>query len=813
MRCLILGFTAGVLFLQNSATLPSDALLACSAAAALALLALARHAIRPAARTAASIVSGMLLGYAWAALLAQLALAPALAAGDEGRDLQIVGIVDSLPARFEQGIRFNLKVEHTLTPGTTVPPRVALSWYANNGSGNAQVTDVQPGQRWQLTVRLQRPHGNANPGGFDYEAWLLEQGVRATGYVRSANAVNRRLDDFVPGIGTTVERSRAFLRARILHALAGREYAGVIVALVIGDQRGIGQSDWQVFNRTGIGHLISISGLHITMIAGLAALGVSALWRRSFFTGAQLPLLLPAQKVAALAGAVAALLYVLLAGFGVPAQRTLYMLAVVALALWTGRLSAVTHVLCAALGVVLLLDPWAVLWPGFWLSFGAVAMILFAGHGRLGAAPPGMRGALLLAGRTQWAVTLGLVPLTMLLFGQVSLVSPLANAVAIPLVSFVVTPLALAGSLLPDPLCGWLLVPAHAAIAALAWLLGHMAALPAAVWRAPAPQGWAQSWIFLLALGGTLWLLMPRGWPQRWAGAVAWLPLLLQVPDRPPAATFRVTAFDVGQGMALLVETAGHRMLYDTGPGYAPGADAGSRVILPYLRMRGIGALDGIVISHGDLDHTGGALVLLQELKVGWLASSLGAQHPVARAAPRHLHCAAGQHWEWDGIRFEMLHPAPASHADSGLKANARSCVLRISSGSGGRAVLLAGDIEAVQEAALVAAAPGRLQADVLLAPHHGSGTSSTLAFLQAVRPSVGIFQVGYRNRYKHPKKEVYERYGALGIERLRTDAAGALVLDIGSAVAVERYRAAHARYWYGEPGTAANFVGVHEVK
>jgi len=542
-------------------------------------------------------------------------------------------------------------------------------------------------------------------------------------------------------------------------------------------------------------HVISISGLHITMIAGMVALAVSALWRRSFFTGAQLPLLLPAQKVAALAGAVAALLYVLLAGFGVPAQRTLYMLAVVALALWTGRLTAVTHVLCAALGVVVVLDPWAVLWPGFWLSFGAVAMILFAGHGRLGHQPRGMHGTLLLAGRTQWAVTLGLVPLTMLLFGQVSLVGPLANAVAIPLVSFVVTPLALAGSLLPDPPCGWLLGLAHAAVAALAWLLGHMAALPAAVWRAPAPQGWVQSWVFLLALGGTLWLLMPRGWPHRWAGAVAWMPLLLQAPDSPLAGTFRVTAFDVGQGMALLVETPRHRLLYDTGPGYAPGADAGSRVLLPYLRMRGIGALDGIVVSHGDADHTGGALALLGELRVGWLASSLGATHPVARAAPRHLRCTAGQRWEWDGIRFEMLHPAAASYADTGLKANARSCVLRVDNGR--RAILLAGDIEAAQEAALLAGAPSRLRADVLLAPHHGSGTSSTPAFLQAVDPRVGLFQVGYRNRYRHPKKEVYERYGALGIQRFRTDESGALMLEFGDDVQVQSYRQAHKRYWF----------------
>jgi competence protein ComEC len=795
MRCAILGFTAGVLALQTSATLPSAAVMLGCVAGTLLCISLGRYC-KGVAAGCATTAAGILLGYAWAALLAHQALSHELSAADEGRDLTVIGVVDSLPYRFEQGQRFNLLVERTLTPGASVPPRVALSWYAGRNGETSLPAQLKPGERWRLTVRLQRPHGNANPGGFDYEAWLLEQGVRATGYVRGSV----RLDAFVPGFGTLVERSRAALRERIMRALAGRPYAGVIVALVIGDQRGIDQADWQVFNRTGIGHLISISGLHITMVAGLAALGASALWRRSFFTDARLPLRLPAQKVAALAGALVALLYVLLAGFGVPAQRTLYMLTVVALALWTGRLSSVTHVLCAALGLVLVLDPWAVLGPGFWLSFGAVAVILFGGHGRIGPRDTGLRASLAMAGRTQWSVTLGLVPLTMLLFGQVSVVSPLANAVAIPLVSFVVTPLALLGSLLPDPLCGWLLVAAHAAVAGLAAVLAYMAAMPAAVWRAPAPQ----AWVFLLALGGTLWMLMPRGWPHRWAGAAAWLPLLAQLPEHPEAGQFRVTAFDVGQGMALLVETAGHRLLYDTGPGYAPGADAGSRVLLPYLRMRGIAALDGIIVSHSDTDHTGGALAVLGEQEVGWVASSLNAGHPIARAARRHLQCAAGQRWEWDGVRFEMLHPAASSYADHGIKANARSCTLRITNGH--KAMLLAGDIEAAQEAALVLGGAERLRADVLLAPHHGSGTSSTLAFLQAVQPGVGVFQVGWRNRYRHPKKEVYERYGEMGVRRIRTDESGAVTLDFGGSLQAREYRLAHARYWYGrQPSIEGN--------
>jgi competence protein ComEC len=423
-----------------------------------------------------------------------------------------------------------------------------------------------------------------------------------------------------------------------------------------------------------------------------------------------------------------------------------------------------------------------------------VAVILFGGHGRLKPRETGWMASLKMAGATQWSVTLGLVPLTMLLFGQVSLVSPLANAVAIPLVSFVVTPLALLGSLLPDPLCGWLLTAAHAAVAGLAAALGWLSAMPGAVWRAPAPQ----PWIFLLALGGTLWMLMPRGWPHRWAGAAAWLPLLLQMPGHPAPGTFRVTAFDVGQGMALLVETAGHRLLYDTGPGYAPGADAGSRVLLPYMRMRGIVALDGLVVSHSDTDHTGGALAVLGELTVDWVASSLTAGHPIARAARRHLHCAAGQHWEWEGVRFEMLHPLAASYADPVPKPNARSCTLRITNGR--TAILLAGDIEAAQEARLVHDSVGGLHADVLLAPHHGSGTSSTLDFLQAVHPAMSVFQVGYRNRYRHPKKEVYERYGQLGVQRLRTDETGAITLEFDRTVVYQAYRREHARYWAAAP-------------
>ncbi len=802
MRAAILGFVLGVALLQMQASLPTLPLLGFALLLALAA-GIRCRALKAVPRLAALFACGALAGFCWAGLYASLYLSQQLPREWEGRDITLVGTVDNLPYSFGRGVRFDFAVEQVLAPAAAaavVPRHLALSWYAESDAERSQ--SVRPGERWRLTVRLHRPHGNANPFGFDYEVWLLERDLRAVGYVRPdrhSALKNQRLDAFVPGFGNLVQRGRAWLRQRIEAALPGREYAGVITALVIGDQRAIGQSDWKVFNRTGISHLISISGLHITMVAGMFAWLAGALWRRSFFTRAQLPLLLPAPKAAALAGAITALLYVLLAGFGVPAQRTLYMLSVVAAALWAGRIASVSHVLCAALGAVVLLDPWAVLWPGFWLSFCAVAVILYASGGRLPQRLPPQAGALARArlalrsaAHLQYVVTLGLVPLTLLLFARISLVSPIANAVAIPLVGLVVTPLSLLGAVAPGPFAGWLLGSAHFLIAELAGFLYWLSGLPLAVWAAPTPS-W---WMFAGALAGTLWMLAPPGWPVRWLGLAGLLPMLVSVPAHPAAGTMWVTAFDVGQGMALLVETPHHRLLYDAGPAYSADSDAGERVLVPYLQARGIARLDALVISHSDTDHSGGALSVLDRIAVKRLWSSLSERHPVMRAAVRHARCEAGQEWSWDGVHFEMLQPSAGSYDDRGLKSNARSCTLKVTLGS--RSILLPGDIEAPQERELLARASDSLPATVLLAPHHGSGTSSTAPFLEAVRPEIALFQVGYRNRYHHPKAEVYQRYGDLGIRRLRSDRDGAVLLRFAGKLEVRAYRRSHARYWYG---------------
>ena len=824
MRSLIIGFACGIGLLQTQASLPGIEWYAVGLALAALLGYTAWKFWKPVLRVPLLLTCGAWLGFLWAAAFAHYYLDQELPQAWEGRDITVIGTVADLPDRTALGVRFRFDVEQVVMQGLVVPqvpPRLALAWYgsrrvqapAEDGEQVAPARqmagDLRPGARWRLTVRLKRPHGHANPDGFDYEVWLLQDDVRATGYVVDAagsgpGTGNHRLDAFVWTPSHAIELARGWLRDRIMTALSGQPYAPVVAALVMGDQRGISQADWGVFQRTGIGHLMAISGLHITMLAGLAGGLASWLWRRSRVAGMRLPLLMPAQKVAVIAGVATAFLYVLLAGFEVPAQRTFYMLLVLGVAFWSGRFVRVSLVLCLALGAVLLLDPWAVLWPGFWLSFGAVALLLYGTVGRMrphhamAAAASGrwwqkLWLAIKTGARAQYLVTLGLVPLTMLLFGQYSLVSPIANAVAIPLVGLVITPLSLLGSVLPAWAAEWVLQVPHALLAWLAGFLQWLDQWPFAVWRAPLPA-W---WMFLLAAGGTALVLAPRGWPARWLGWFGWLPLVLNPATAPADGTLRVTAFDIGQGMALLVETPDHRLLYDTGPAYGTHSDGASRVILPYLRARGIERLDRVVISHSDIDHSGGALSLLGGVGVDSVYSSLPEAHPIVRASPRHQRCAAGQSWNWDGIGFTMLHPTAQSYQSDKWKPNARSCVLKVQIGR--QAILLAGDIEALQEQHLVEGPDAdQLRATVLLAPHHGSTTSSTEPFLRAVHPELALFQVGYRNRFGHPRPEIDARYRALGIRTLRTDQSGAITLDFGDQLVAQEYRQEHARYWYG---------------
>jgi competence protein ComEC len=770
MTLVILSFASGVVFLQLQPELPGTGWFGLSA---FFLVFFCRKKIL-------WLPAAFAIGFCWALGMAQLKLAERLAQELEGRDIELIGVVSSLPAVGERSLRFEFDPEAVTEPaGAMLPGKILLSWYRTalfEDSPSILSSDVHPGERWRFTVRLRRPHGNVNPHGFDYEAWLLERGIGATGYVRP------RASPLLLGARNSfsdqIEKIRETVRDRFKRVLGETPASGILAALAVGDQRAIPAEEWRLFNRTGVTHLMSISGLHVTLISGLFAWLASALWRRSPF----LTLRLPARKAGATAAIVGALGYSLIAGFAVPAQRTCWMVTVFAIALWSGRIASPARTLALALGVVLLFDPWAVLAAGFWLSFGAVALIFFVSNEEDAMPKQWLQ--------VQWAITAGLAPASLFLFSQVSIVGPLANAVAIPAVSAVITPLALVAAVLPwDALlefAAWL----------LQWLLQFLewcASLPVAVWQQHVPPLWS----VLLALAGVHWLLAPRGVPWRVTGLALMLPAVALPPPAPAPGTAWITTLDVGQGLAVLVRTANRALLYDAGPAFGTEADSGERIIAPYLRAEGIERLDAMIVTHNDTDHSGGAASVLENFEVATFLSSLSARHPLLGLAPDARRCAAGQGWTWDGVRFELLHPE--STQAKAKKSNDLSCVLKVSAGA--HSMLLTGDIEKPAEADLLKRVPDALRADVLLVPHHGSRTSSSADFLTAVHPSVAVFPVGYRNRFRHPNLEVLERYRKAGMMLRRTDMEGAVTVYLRTEnIDINSQRREHRRYWHDAP-------------
>jgi competence protein ComEC len=736
------------------------------------------------------LAAGLSLGTGYSLYRAETRLAESLPRAWEARDIELVGAVASLPTLTERGTRFQFDVEKVLTAGATVPSNISLTWYvepARKGEEAKPPPALAPGERWTLTVRLRRPHGTSNPHGFDFEAYALERNIRATGYIR-IKGNNSREKVAASGAMVAIDRMRMQIRQRMQSALGDQPLAGVLIALAIGEQNAIPAAQWKTFWRTGTGHLMSISGLHITMVAAL-------LYWLAFRVWARLPRLasrIPAQRVAAITGALTALAYSLIAGFSVPTQRTFFMLLVVAVALALGRGLSGSRILALALFAVVLLDPWCVLAPGFWLSFGAVAMIFYVTANRTG--PPGVVRAAVL---TQLAVTLGLLPMTLALFQEVSIVSPFANALAIPVVSWVVVPLTLLGAMLPTAWADLLLHLAHFVMQLCYDALVWMAALPDAVWQSHAPAGWT----VLLAMAGVIVIMMPRGLPLRWLGALAVLPMFLVLPAVPKVGEVWVTVLDVGQGLATVVRTATHTLVYDTGPKWNPDTDSGNRIIVPYLRGEGIRKLDALVVTHDDEDHAGGARSVIDARSPGWVLTSAPKERDYFQNAKEMMRCEVGDGWRWDGVEFDVLHPTSAAY-DESRKTNNLGCVIKITAPGG--SVLMTADVEKGVEAELLARAPTDLAADVLIIPHHGSKTSSTETFIDAVRPKLAVLPVGYRNRFRHPHADVEARYVARTIPIRRTDWEGAITLkfavDANGAPHVTSHRMQSQRYWTDLP-------------
>ena len=680
----------------------------------------------------------------------------------------------------------------------------------------AQIPQVHPGEVWRLPLRLKPVHGAANPAGFDAELWLFEQGIGATATVSQAKRFEppKALGHLQDDADLALQRLRDHLRSRIDAALAGNPQAGTIAALALGDQAAIPAREWTVYRITGVAHLMSISGLHITMLAWLAAWLAGWAWRRTAHLRHPGPLWLPAPTVAGVFGLFAATVYCLLAGFGVPAQRTLLMLAVGLLLCLSGLRVSWLQTLSWALAAVLLWDPWAVMQAGFWLSFCAVGILFLSdpakprpqavdpgtaaasrqanlpAPSRLRALLSGAGSRLHAASRSQWAVTLALAPLTLLFFQQIAVLSPLANAVAIPVVTLWVAPLAVLGLLLPAPLDAWLWQAAAWVQAGLARLLAELATWPQAQWHAAAPE-----WLgLILAALGVLALVLPWPWRLRAPGLALILPLLLNPGQRPAEGHVEAWIADVGQGMGIIVRTAHHTLLFDTGPTLGLQSDAGERVLLPLLYTLGERRLDRVVLSHADSDHIGGAASIARAYPGTAAISSVAAERVLAMGYASAQPCVAGMRWAWDGVDFQLLHPAADDTAPA-RRTNAHSCVLRVASRHG--SLLLTGDIERAQEQALAAGALApALGVDLLLAAHHGSKTSSSAAFLQAVHPRLIAVQVGFMNSYGHPHPEVLQRYAELGLPVQRTDQAGALLWRDQRPGELQTWRAQQPHYW-----------------
>jgi competence protein ComEC len=868
MRAVLIGFALGIAMLQQRTallTLREWATLGVLFAAALGAVAWGTLSVSMGARRARSVVTSsalrwteryaaylapaamaaaaFIVGFAYAALRGEMRSSEALPAAWELRDVPLSGYVRGLPVGDRGSVRFLFVVDvddaRRHTGVARFPSVVQLNWSAHGA--RALVPQLVPGERWRLTVRLKRPHGYANFGGYDAEASWFERGVRATGSVVTPSTAVR-LPGSSGGVATAIDRLRFALRERMGQTLGHAVHGGIVAALAIGTQEAISAADRQALRRTGTSHLVAVSGLHIGFVAGLGAVLTAWLWRRSCFFGGLLaargarewPLVLPTPIVAAIAGALCAIGYAALAGFNIPAQRALWMLIVASLAFTLGRSIGVSLVLAWAAALVLAVDPWAVTAAGFWLSFGAVALIAFAMRARLrvrseadtpldlfelirasdpawtglpaqaqASAARGLRGLpwrrwlangrarCFDAIRAQWAVTIGLAPLTAYWFSQVSLVGPLANAFAVPWVSALVVPIVLVGMALPAPLDALAYEGAHTLLQPLMRALHALAQSPWADRHPPQPSLWALA----SALLGVAWCLAPRGWPLRAAAPLAWLPLLTPGAPELEHGAFRLTALDVGQGSSILVETRHHALLFDAGTG-PESTDAGQRIVAPFLLANGASRIDALVVSHGDADHAGGVPAVLAAVDVGQVLGGLPPVHRIwdmaGSSSIDRLRCAAGQRWQWDGVWFDMLWPEPGPLP---AVSNEQSCVLKVS--APGMRALLTGDIGAASERALVRRQREALRADILLVAHHGSATSSIEPFLDSVHPRVAVFQVGYRNRFRHPHPHVWSRFAERDIVLARTDRDGAVRVALEDGrLTFERYRQSHARYW-----------------
>ncbi len=718
----------------------------------------------------------LLLGAAWATGYGLWLLHHLLPVALEQQAVVVTGTVEGLPqrglSRGEPTVRFELAVDRAECGGAgscaRFPRRLRLSW--------REPPSVVPGQRWRLMIKAKRPHGFMNPGGFDYQTWLVRRGIGATGYVLS-DGDHRRLGQRRP-----LDYWRWHLAGVLDQQLRELRYADVLKALLIADKRDIASSDWQFFRRHGIIHLMVISGLHVGLVSGLAF----ALTR---WVSVLAGVARHADRVAAVAAIATALVYCLAAGASLPTRRALVMVTTYMLMLLLRREPVSGTGFGLALVLCLGLEPLAVMSPSFWLSFLAVLLLIMGFAGRIR-----RLGPLWVAVRSQWLVFVGLAPVLAAGFGQVSTHAPLVNLAAVPLFSLLVVPgnlLALALSVPCPAIALWLWDGCDRllilGLGSLHWLDARwdltLLDLPAAPW-----------WWQCLGLAGVLLLVLPRGLPLRPAGLMLLLPLLLYPAQRPGHGAVDVSVLDVGQGLSVVVATANHLLVYDVGARYRQGREryfsVAEAALLPYLRHRGRERVDALVLSHSDNDHAGAWPDLLRNLPVKRVITGETIE-PLAADS-----CHRPRRWQWDGVRFRFFVLNAGLRSKRRASTNNHSCILSIE--AGGHRFLLPGDIDSGVEKALVRQFGGQLQAQVLLAPHHGSRSSSSWAFVKTVRPDHVVYSTGYRNPFDHPAPTVVERYHHFVSDQHNTGRHGAILFQVrrGKLLTPAHFRQRKHGYW-----------------
>ena len=708
------------------------------------------------------------LGFFWMLLAVGNVLEQELPKELISKTVSITGIVSSLPEDKQNRTRFDFLIEEMHHEGKLIPgpKKVRLNWYGREIKINA-------GEKWRLDVRLKPAKGMANPGGFDYERWLFENKITAKGYVYGKGQTQLLAEP--PWY--SVNHWRQALRDKINNSSLAPDHMPLINALLIGDRSQVTEQQWHVLSATGTNHLLAISGLHIGLVAGVFYWIVYRLFRKS----KRLLLYLPAYKIAAIGSMFAAIVYAAMAGFSIPTQRALIMIGVALLLMVMNRRINSSKILAIAVLCVLLFDPLSVLSVSFWLSFAAVAIIVFSVQSRLETTSLWWQ-----YGKIQWVISLAMIPIVLYAFQSFSVVSPLANLLAVPWVSFVVVPLVFLAAIFSMflPVFEFILQVVNYSLEILWWVLELFSSWSLAKWYGNIPN----IWVLLLSLIGAALLISPKGLPVRLPGFVLFLLIFFVAEEEIEKGGFKLVQLDVGQGLSSVIQTGNHILVYDAGAKFSESFDMGSAVIVPYLRTINKHQIDSLIISHGDNDHIGGMNSLIEKFSVMKIYSGVMEKTPFNNAIP----CTKGSSWVWDGVKFEILHPDPKHK----LSDNNGSCVLKISNHS--HSVLLTGDIEKKAEKLLLVESERTLDVDVIVAPHHGSKTSSTLAFIEATSPEWVIFPAGFLNRFGFPKQTIVDRYESKGSKTLTTGVLGAITLTFNPLKAVKytSYRNQNPSLW-----------------